>query len=211
MTERRWWEPYKVTVPEGEAGCTVVERFTIADAHNLTNMRLAMSGMRTVPEGTWARIYSGGTLWMSDTPSEIIDHMEPIKKAEKIGGRVLVNGLGIGVVLQAVLRASAVERVDVVEIAADVIALVAPHYEQMARELGVELVIHEADALTIQWPRGTTFDVAWHDIWPGICTDNIETMGTLHRKYGRRARWQGSWRRESVLAQKRRERAQGWW
>ena len=47
-----------------------------------------------------------------------------------------------------------------------------------------------------------------HDIWDDICLDNLETMATLHRKYGRRCDWQGSWKRDWLKYQQRREREQ---
>ena len=52
---------------------------------------------------------------------------------------------------------------------------------------------HQADALEYKPPRGEQYDVVWHDIWPNICTDNLPEMHKLHRKYGRRCNWQGSW------------------
>ena len=211
MEKAAWYERFKVDVPEGESGRVRVERFVVEDERNLTNMRYAMAGMRTVPEGTWTRITEGGTLWMSDTPSEIIDHIHAIREMEKRGGRVAINGLGVGVVTQAALRAPTVERVDVVELSEAVISLVGPHYTALAEAEGKELVIHHADALTMRWPVGTRFDVAWHDIWPDITTDNLETMGTLHRKYGRISAWQGSWRREYLQSERRRYAASGWY
>jgi hypothetical protein len=50
----------------------------------------------------------------------------------------------------------------------------------------------------------------WHDIWLDLCTDNLEGMGKLHRKYGRRTDWQGSWEKDRLLSHRRREKARGW-
>jgi hypothetical protein len=46
--------------------------------------------------------------------------------------------------------------------------------------------------------------VAWHDVWANICEDNLPLMARLHRRYGRRVNWQGSWSKEVVLAARRR-------
>jgi spermidine synthase len=133
---------------------------------------------------------------MSDTPAEQDDHREFVQRAR---GRILINGLGLGMVLQACLERRkwqsdeyAVEHATVVEISPAVIALVAPHYQA---RYGDRLTIVQADALTWQPPKGERYAAVWHDIWPDICTDNLPQMHTLHRRYGRRADWQGSWAR----------------
>ena len=53
-----------------------------------------------------------------------------------------------------------------------------------------------ADAFEWRPPKGVRYNAVWHDIWDDICTDNLPEMTRLHRKYGRRADWQGSWCRE---------------
>lgn len=45
-------------------------------------------------------------------------------------------------------------------------------------------------------------------IWPEIVTTNLPEMTRLHRKYGRRVGWQGSWCREQLQYYARQERAQ---
>jgi hypothetical protein len=34
--------------------------------------------------------------------------------------------------------------------------------------------------------KGKRYDMVWHDIWDDICSDNLEGMAKLHRKYGDR-------------------------
>jgi hypothetical protein len=55
-----------------------------------------------------------------------------------------------------------------------------------------------ADALTMKWPPHTRWNIAWHDIWPSISRDNLPEMKYLHRSYGHRVLWQGSWSRELI-------------
>ena len=142
---------------------------------------------------------------MSDTPDEIRDLITPyLQFKEPWVSHVLINGLGLGVVLKMALAQPHVQHIDVVEIESDIIKLVAPSYED------TRIHIHEADAFTITWPKGYGWSVAWHDIWPDICTDNLEGMGKLHRRYGRRVQWQGSWQREALQSLRRRERNMGW-
>jgi hypothetical protein len=63
-------------------------------------------------------------------------------------------------------------------------------------------VIH-ADALKWMPPKVMRWSVVWHDIWDDISVDNLNEMTKLHRRYGRRCDWQGSWCRAEC------ERARG--
>ena len=184
-------DKYKVDVPEGQSGDWRIERFTVTkEAEKFGRLRAIATGRgRFAPAGTYTRLMRNGTLVMSDTPDEIRDHYEAIHQAK---GHVLVNGLGLGVALQAMLEKPEVERVTVVEISADVIALVGPHYKA---KYGDRLEVIQADAMTWKPPKGVRYDAVWHDIWDAICSDNLDTMHTLHRRYGRRTNWQGSWGR----------------
>jgi hypothetical protein len=204
-----WREAMTVTVPEGKAGNAEIRRFTVARSES--TLSYLGGGGRGTPPGTYTGLYRRSGLWMSDTPDERRDHMKVCYVADRERAeRVLVNGLGLGMVVAAFLAMESVSHVDVVEIDADVIALVGPHYEQMAADVGKTITIHHADAYTIQWPSGTAWDVAWHDIWRDLCTDNLAQMATLHRRYGRRTQWQGSWGRELLEYRRRFERRRGW-
>jgi hypothetical protein len=59
---------------------------------------------------------------------------------------------------------------------------------------------------------GARFGAIWHDIWDSICEDNLDQMKTLHRRYGRRCDWQGSWGRDTIEALRRadKRRASYW-
>jgi hypothetical protein len=178
-----------VTVPEGASGEWRVERFTVSeDAARMDQLRSSFRpGGRGIRAGTYTRLYRGRTLVMSDTPAEKRDHMFFVHAAR---GNVLIHGLGLGMVLGAVLLKPEVEKVTVVEASPDVIALVGPSYPDP------RVTIVQADAFAWQPPKGERFDAVWHDIWDDICSDNLDQMKTLHRRYGRRAAWQGSWARE---------------
>lgn len=137
---------------------------------------------------------------MSDTPDEANDHAEVIHMAWNWGGRVLIHGLGLGCVLNAVLASPEVEHVDVVEVSADVIRLVGPYYQDHI-DAG-RLTIHHDSCLTKKWPPGTGWTIVWHDIWSSIDEDNLVddaeaewgiSYATMHRKFGGRCFWQGSW------------------
>jgi hypothetical protein len=173
----------KVDVPEGKKGNWTVERFTL----DRSPIYDALKG-RSIAPGTYTRLMRGGSVVMSDTPAEQRDH---IGFAIKARGHVLINGLGIGMCLGAALKKPEVTKATVVEIDPDVIELVGPHYMKDPR---VEII--NASAFDYEPPKGVRYGAVWHDIWDDICTDNLPEMHKLHRKYGRRADWQGSWGRE---------------
>lgn len=176
-----------VNVPPGQIGDWRVNKFVV-EANDALAAYYGLFG-RPVPPGVYTRLLYKHDVIMSDTPAEIADHMEVISKA---AGRVLLNGLGLGVVLQAILEKSEVSHVDVVEISSEVVQLVSPHYPDP------RVTIHHADAFTIQWPNNTRWDIVWHDIWPTISSDNLPEMTRLHKKYAGRCGWQGSWLKESI-------------
>lgn len=183
-----------VDVPEGTSGSWRVERFSVSNEDvKLHNMRCCFSpgmGRRTIKAGSYTRLMLGSNVVMSDTDAEKMDHWRAVYNAK---GTILINGLGIGMVLNACLLKQEVEHAIVVEQSSDVISLVAPHY---ISKFGSKLTVIESDAMSYSPPKGVRFGMVWHDIWDDICLDNLESMKTLHRRYGRKTDWQGSWSRE---------------
>lgn len=191
------YDDMTVTVPEAACGNWRVERFEISKEESAFGIFSFKA--RTPPAGVYTRLMHGGELVMSDTPAEKRDHCAPVFEARRRGGRVLLHGLGLGMVLQAVQQLENVSAIDVVEIDKDVIKLVGPHYSKDKR-----VTIYHADALTRVPEKGRRWSVVWHDIWPNLCEDNLDEMKLLHRRYGRRCDWQGSWGRALIEYQRRR-------
>lgn len=176
----------EVNVPDGECGNFKVETFTVSKADSrFTSLRPGCY----VPEGTYKRLRRGHTTVMSNTPKEVHSNWQFIICAK---GRVLINGLGLGMVLTEILNRDKVTEVWVIEKYEEVIKLVGPTFADDPRVK----IIH-ADALEYKPPKGVRFDCVWHDIWDNICSDNLEDMKKLHRKYGRRTDWQQSWERST--------------
>lgn len=196
-------DDWKVDVPEGTKGNVSVARFEIPE-HSIENIRAAMVG-RSARPGWYTGLFRNGQLWMSDTSAEQMDHWEVASQIKYRGGRVLVMGLGLGMIVKQALSYENVEHIDVVEIDQDVVDLVGPTYA------GPRCTIHVADAYEIQWPRGTRWNAAWMDIWPDLCVDNLEQMTKLARSYGRRCDWQGYWGKDLLLRQRRHDRDNGWY
>jgi 16S rRNA A1518/A1519 N6-dimethyltransferase RsmA/KsgA/DIM1 with predicted DNA glycosylase/AP lyase activity len=177
-----------IEVPDGKSGDWGVGTFTVAKEDvDIQIIGSFSCGGRYVPEGTYKCLTRNGQTIMSNTPDEIRDQIFFVNKAT---GDVLINGLGLGVTLKMVLAKPEVTSVTVIENSPDVIKLVAPTYLKDPR-----VKIIEADAMTYKPPKGKKFQAVWHDIWDNICSDNLKDMIVLHRRYGNRTKYQGSWAR----------------
>ena len=207
----------KVSVPEGKSanGRVIVQKFDVSkqQSQNTLMRQLAQGRSRGyVPEGRYTRLIVDGDLWMSDTRDEQTDHYPAISAFKRCnnGARVLITGLGIGMVLGAALRMPNIAHVDVVEIDPDVIKVVAPHYRRMAllNHKGLHIIQGDAMERSKVFGNGDTWDAAWHDIWPTISSENLESMTTMTRRYMRKTQWQGFWCRDECRRLRRRELAE---
>lgn len=197
-----WWEKYKVTdLPEKRVGDWTItkEEVTLLDC-----LRAGKSNRGTQP-GTYTMLRHCGAIWMSDTQAEIRDHVPAILQIAYGAERVLLHGLGIGMVLNAALMADSVSEIDVIERESEVIELVGEHYTAKAVSCGKTLRLRCDDAYLWTPPKAAHWNVIWHDIWPSICGDNLEGMKKLHRRFGRRCDWQGSWCRHECECQAKSE------
>jgi hypothetical protein len=188
----------EINVPDGISGGWAVETFTVSeDDAQFARMRAMFHGGRGyVPAGTYKRLirtHGFKDVIMSNTPDEIRDFMGFVWKAK---GSVLVNGLGLGVLLKALIDKPDITDITVIEKSEDVIKLVAPTYLTDKR-----VTIINADAFEYEPPQGKRYNAVWHDIWDGICSDNLKEMEILHRKYGRKTDYQESWCREQCKRQ----------
>lgn len=208
----------QVTVPEGEVDGLAVQRFEVRGGE-LWNLRAALRDGRACVPGVYTRLIdynaegkgsAPGLLWMSDTTAERDDHKEAVARIQMSKAeRVLINGLGLGMVLQAALSYGHVRHVDVVEADERVIKLVGPHYTADPR---VNIIHADAYAQIKNWPtspKGERWDVAWSDIWPTISADNLDGMDRLHAFYRKWSGWHGMWQRRQCLALRRELRAYG--
>lgn len=178
----------KFFIPEAKLNNWEITHFEISEEDaDFYNLRQAISGQgRNVVAGKFMKLVRNErTTVMSDTPTELIEFSY---FAHTAIGRILINGLGLGLVVNALLKKGSVESITVIEKEADVISLVSPHFNDE------RLTIIHADAFLYQPAQGKKYDYVWHDIWDGICSDNLKEMTKLKRKYGRRTvEYQGCW------------------
>lgn len=191
------------TVPDGTSGPWTIDTFTITEAearsYNLSCL-FGGSGAMCIDPGTYRRLrHKDRGVVMSNTPMEVRTNRIAYRMAR---GRVLINGLGLGMLLEAILSKPDVTYVRVIEIDPDVIKLTGPHF---AHDPRVEIIC--ADALEYKPAKGELFDYCWHDIWDTISSDNLPEMATLGRRYGkRRSVEQDHWARDMIRADNRRYR-----
>jgi len=110
-------------------------------------------------------------------------------------GDVLIFGLGIGLILPAILGNDKVNSVTVVELHQDVIDLVAPHLAHPS------LKVYQGDARDWEPPNGEKYDYIYFDIWPDVCGDYYEQTIELHkrvRKFRRKGGETHSWCRDEM-------------
>ncbi len=181
------WSITQRTISPSEA-----ERFNFCcDAEH--GERNAQS-LRVAPGCYWV-LKQRDTVWMSNTPMETRTARGFVRAAR---GRVLVTGLGLGMVVDALLRKPEVTHVTVLELSPEVIALVGPLYREEPR-----VRIIQADAFSWIPEAGERFDWAWHDIWPAIDPDNAPQMRALEERYRSVADHQRCWASAWVLRQAR--------
>lgn len=159
-----------------EKGIAKVTRFTISRLDAIRyNIGARRSGpLFNVQEGEYVSLHVGAELMMSDTPMERYSNME---FCHKVNGKVLVAGLGIGLIIQYALKQHGVTEIIVIEKHQDVIDLVAPKLENK------KLKVICADINDWKPEKGEKFDTIYFDIWPDVCTDNLEEIKKLHNGF----------------------------
>lgn len=179
-------------VPAGSSGEWVVEKVVLPerDYDQAADPRPDYFKFRP---GSYTCLRRGPTQFMTDLYDEWWTQRQGIDEALARGGEVLVTGLGLGLVAEAILRVagSRVGRLTVLEQSPDVIRLVAPHLE--ARFAG-RIEVIAGDAFSWRPSNGRRFSVAWHDIWANPygaeTAAEVERLREWHRPW---CDWQGFW------------------
>ena len=189
-------------LPAGACGLARVEHF------DLSPQQAAIIATETrdwrVQPGRFTRLYVRDELVMSDTVMELESNWPAVCHAN---GRVLVAGLGLGLILVPMLASPRVQQVTVIEREADVIALVGPAFAE--HSVSGRLTLLCADVFRWRPPRGARYDTIYFDIWPDIAVANLPAIARLHRRYGRWLErtnpdaWMGSWQHQRLLEERR--------
>ena len=179
-------------VPEGTCGPWTIEKITIADRPYDPASDPRPECFKFRP-GRYTLLRRGPTQFMTDLYDEWWTQRIGILEAIRRGGDVLITGLGLGLVAEAILRVheSSVRRLTIVEKSEEVIALVAPHLQSVWPD---RLNIVHGDAFSWTPSDGSRFSVGWHDIWPDPTTPSIEhEIASLRQHHAGWCEWQGFW------------------
>ena len=187
-----------------EKGLCRIKKFTIspqeAEVYNWTNLLNGCLGMNVFP-GEYVKLYVNGRLYMSDTDMERSSNQSFVQHAY---GDVMVAGLGIGLILNALrekVGSGDVRSITVYEKYQDVIDVVGPKLS----DLPIKIVC--ADILEYKPPKDERYDTIYFDIWPDINTNNLKEIYTLHRRWIHRLNsggWINSWMKEHLQYMNRR-------
>lgn len=153
--------------------------------------------MFIVRDGEYVQLSVKGQLMMSDTGMERISNKAFINNSK---GHVLVAGLGIGLIIHNILSKEDVASITIIEKYQDVIDLIAPKFNDP------RLKYICADIFEWKPEKGSKYDTIYFDIWPEICTDNLNQITTLHNKFKSfkaKDGWMNSWMKEYLQNQKR--------
>lgn len=197
-TVAAWRDAMQVDWPESTHGAAELRQITIteSDAKIAAERSLFDGGRGRISPGQYTGLYINGALWMSDTPDEQRDHFLFLRMVIQYSARrVLINGLGLGMVARALCHLDTVEVIDVVDNNPDAIALIGPYLHEYGSRYGKTVNVIEGDAHTpaVTFEKNTRWDVVWHDIWVDICADNWESMKILRRRHARRCSAQAAW------------------
>lgn len=178
----------------------------------LYNIRVTMKGndIFRMADGEYVKLIVNNQLVMSDTRMEKITNTEFVQKAN---GRVLIAGLGIGLIINNIrekVASGEVSEIVVIEKYKDVIDLISPYYA----DLPITYVL--ADILEYKPTKSDVYDTIYFDIWAEINTEMLTEIKMLHN------RWKGhknknnpnafmnSWMKEYLQRKKKQEKRYAW-
>lgn len=151
-------------------------------------------------EGSYAKLIVNGMIMMTDTDMERMTNVPFYNNAR---GRVLIAGLGIGMIVHAALLKDAVTEVVVIEKYPALIKAIRP---TLPKVKGKKLMLVCADIDTWEPTAGEKFDTLYFDIWPDRSIRNLPHIDRLHarfRKYRAKGGWMDSWYHRELKAMKK--------
>ena len=174
-------------LPEGQQGVAKIDHFTIGQNDLLVS--IADHHEDFVHMGRYARLKVNGEVMMTDSPMEKRTNLEVIERSR---GRVLIAGLGLGMILRPILRKPEVTHVTVLERYQDVVDLVLP---SLAGDRKLEVIVADVFAWKPN-PDTPKYSTIYFDIWPNSTIRHLPEMEYLYKRYRpllARGGWMDSW------------------
>lgn len=138
------------------------------------NFRALLMGLSI---GKYVKLTHKGEVVMSDTPMEKRTNSYFVLNAH---GDILIGGLGLGMIVAAIMDREEVKSITVIEKHSEVIELI-------TSQITFNNKVHIINADVFEWKpeKGQRFDCIYMDIWNYINSDVYhEEMKPLKRKYG---------------------------
>jgi spermidine synthase len=183
-------------MPEGKFGSAQIKHFTTTQEQStFCKLRALLNHRATefISPGKYARLLVHGGVMMTDTDMERATNLELIRQAK---GHVLVGGLGLGMVVFALLaKKPKIHSLTVLEYNPDVMELVCRHLPKDPR-----LSVIDADGFT--WKRrrlDPKFNTIYMDIWPNVGGNYGSKVAQLREHYQPMLSpkgWMGDWQTE---------------
>lgn len=171
-------------LPEGKTDNASLEYFTISDSEARMAVMKATYGRdylgRHIYAGDFVRLIINNQLMFTDTGGERYSNYEIVQNSH---GKVLIAGLGLGMVLAAIVPKPEVKKVVVIEISQDVINLVEPHIRNYLGKFSPKLEIVCSDIY--DYVPTEKFNTIFFDIWGDYSGDTYEDTKKLHRKFSK--------------------------
>jgi len=157
----------EVDIPEGTSGDYEIAIYTDETTEKDWQLYLSMPKCANESSDSWTVLLKENCLMpiMQNSDAEYVEHQWLWDNAT---GDVLIGGLGVGMVNQALIDNPNVTSVTIVELEQDVVDLVWSH---CSKDATFTLVV--ADFETWDPPTGSSFDTVWGDSW---LVDNPITM-----------------------------------
>jgi len=190
---------FRSEVPAGRSGSWVVEKVSLPERGYDSDSDPRPDCFKYRP-GEYTCLRRGPEQFMTDLYDEWWTQRDALREALARGGEVLITGLGLGLIAEAMLRQpkGRVSRVTVVELSPDVIRLVALY---LTGRYPGRIEVVEGDAFTWTPPADRRFTVGWHDIWPDPYGPAVAgEIERLEQRYRPWCDWQGSWPRGYLRA-----------
>jgi len=191
-------------------GLARLSTFEFSNKKNpLFNLRaIRDGGLNYMNDGKYIRLNVDGELMMTDTKMEMVTNTDFCNNAN---GRVMVAGLGIGLILQNIkdkVKSGVVTEIVIIEKYQDVIDLVSPIYADMP------ITYICADILEYKPLKDEIFDTIYFDIWAIADFEvNLPQISMLHNrwKYNKNKSnpkcWMNSWMQKWMQKENRDYRA----
>ncbi len=168
----------KTAIPTGQSGPWSISRIDIEEVGDV----MPGCGLDDASPGTYtALIHETRGIVSCDSPVLFDDQMPVVSKAQ---GHVMLGGLGVGLAVELLLECKKVTHITVVEQDMDVIALVAPSFDNERITYVCHDVLDMPEVALEPAP-----DRVWLDIWDTDRPETLEDRLLAIADWGPRCAW----------------------